>query len=269
MEPIKEEEGGGGGGGSGIPIATLYSTDDYLTNESDINFINNEILTENNTKNNVRFHIPDAFDSNSNSNNNISYNTNNNDQLNNQLTADEIEKVNKILNDRPTNADNFEQITVEPQNEFINQQQTVLVRPSSKSLIGNLRARKLSASVKNPFSGHSSSSCGHQNAGQELCYLCHQRNRRNVPVYLHEELRQKELEEDNLLMQYQHLKDMEKKLNDDEKMNARRIDRAKQDAFNLGVAEAIKAKKNERPKTSDLSVSYIITFINCYLIKQC
>ncbi|CAG2222336.1 Coiled-coil domain-containing protein 81 [Mytilus edulis] len=31
------------------------------------------------------------------------------------------------------------------------------------------------------------SACGHPNAGQELCYLCHQRGRRNIPVSFNEE----------------------------------------------------------------------------------
>ncbi len=104
--------------------------------------------------------------------------------------------------------------------------------------------------------------CGHHNAGQELCYLCHQRNRRNMPVYLHEEVRQKELEEDQILMQYQSLKDMEKLLKDEEKRNILRSDRAKIDAFNLGMSQAIKEKLAQRPKTSDLSVSYLIDSLN-------
>ena len=53
------------------------------------------------------------------------------------------------------------------------------------------------------------SSCGHRNAGQELCYLCHQRDRRNIPVSFTEERKKRELEEDRLLQQYQQLKDVE------------------------------------------------------------
>ncbi len=79
-----------------------------------------------------------------------------------------------------------------------------------------------------------------------------------MPVYLHEETRQKELEENQLLMQYQSLKDLDKQLKDEEKKNNQRMDRAKIDAFNLGVTEAMRAKKAERPKTSDMSVSYRI-----------
>ena len=51
--------------------------------------------------------------------------------------------------------------------------------------------------------------CGHHGAGQELCYLCHQRTKRNVPVYLHEEKRIREAEEAKLLEQYQHNRDMD------------------------------------------------------------
>ena len=53
------------------------------------------------------------------------------------------------------------------------------------------------------------SSCGHRNAGQELCYLCHQRERRNIPVSFAEERKKREMEEDRLLQQYQQLKDVE------------------------------------------------------------
>lgn len=51
--------------------------------------------------------------------------------------------------------------------------------------------------------------CPHSNkAGQELCYLCHQRARKNIPVYLNEERKMKEYEKDRLLQQYQHDKDV-------------------------------------------------------------
>lgn len=47
---------------------------------------------------------------------------------------------------------------------------------------------------------------------------------------------------------------MDKQLRDEEKRNAQRVDRAKMDAFNLGMSEAIRSKKHERPKTCDVSV---------------
>ena len=50
-------------------------------------------------------------------------------------------------------------------------------------------------------------------------------------------------------------KDLDKQLKDEEKRNNQRMDRAKIDAFNLGVSEAVRQKKAERPKTSDMSVS--------------
>lgn len=52
-------------------------------------------------------------------------------------------------------------------------------------------------------------SCGHPVAGQELCYLCHQRARRNVPVSFAEERKRREEEEARLLQQYQTMKDAE------------------------------------------------------------
>lgn len=123
-----------------------------------------------------------------------------------------------------------------------------LQKPSSKQLLVSLPNRGGTASA-------APSSCGHHGAGQELCYLCHQRSKRNVPIYLHEEKRQKEAEEQQLLQQYQHLKDTEKQLKDETNQMIRRDERAKMDAFNIGVAEAIRNRKAERPKSTDISVS--------------
>ena len=54
----------------------------------------------------------------------------------------------------------------------------------------------------------------HEKAGQELCYLCHQRAVRNVPVSFESERRRKEQEQDRLLQQFQHMKDTEAILRD-------------------------------------------------------
>ena len=48
--------------------------------------------------------------------------------------------------------------------------------------------------------------CKH-NSGQELCYLCHQRQRRNVPISFTEEKEKAEQELDKALQQYQKFKD--------------------------------------------------------------
>ncbi|XP_059150161.1 coiled-coil domain-containing protein 81-like [Physella acuta] len=93
------------------------------------------------------------------------------------------------------------------------------------------------------------SSCGHHSAGQELCYLCHQRARLNVPVSFTEEKKRREEEEERLLQQYQAMKDAEETLKDQEKHLARRYDLQKISAFNLGVAEAVQAKlKSKDPE---------------------
>ncbi|XP_052241702.1 coiled-coil domain-containing protein 81-like isoform X2 [Dreissena polymorpha] len=88
--------------------------------------------------------------------------------------------------------------------------------------------------------------CGHSNAGQELCYLCHQRARRNIPVSFAEERRQREEEEDRLLQQYQYMKDAENVLQEQEINMAKRNNLQKMAAFNLGVSEAVHQKKRER-----------------------
>jgi hypothetical protein len=133
------------------------------------------------------------------------------------------------------------------------QQQPILAKPSSKLFFGSLPHRQTLSAV--PHNGAQSPSCGHHNAGQELCYLCHQKTRRNVPIYLNEERKQKNDEEEQLLMQYQTFKNSEKQIKEEMDQAQRKDERARMDAFNLGMAEAIKAKKMERPKTSDMSVS--------------
>ncbi len=51
--------------------------------------------------------------------------------------------------------------------------------------------------------------CGHHDHGQDLCLVCHQRAKRNIPVYLHEEKRVRETEDEKLLEQYQHDRDVD------------------------------------------------------------
>ncbi len=63
--------------------------------------------------------------------------------------------------------------------------------------------------MNSPSGSKSSTPCGHHGAGQELCYLCHQRAKRNVPIYLHEERRIRDAEEAKLLEQYQHNRDLD------------------------------------------------------------
>lgn len=99
------------------------------------------------------------------------------------------------------------------------------------------------------------SACGHPQAGQELCYLCHQRARRNIPVSFTEERRRREEEEDRLLQQYQTMRDAEDILKEQERHISRRHDLQKISAFNLGVAEAVTSKK--KSKDTDPQRSYI------------
>ncbi len=53
------------------------------------------------------------------------------------------------------------------------------------------------------------SNCGHTGAGQELCYLCHQRARRNIPVSFTAEIRRREEEEDRAILAYAQMRDTE------------------------------------------------------------
>jgi hypothetical protein len=209
-----------------IPIASVFGLEQQETQPSS-SITNTEFINEltQATANEIqtKFHIPTAYE---------------------VSTASNNQAGEPVVHHSLNSSNNFDQH--HEQTSLIGfKRSNELARPSSKKLLNNLSRSA------------SQNQCGHENAGQELCYLCHQRQRRNVPVYLREEQELKEKEESQLLAQYQHLKDMEYHLKDQEKRNNLRADRMKIDAFNLGVSEAIKAKRSERPKTSDISRSFI------------
>lgn len=81
----------------------------------------------------------------------------------------------------------------------------------------------------------------------DFCYLCFQREKRNVPVYFTKQRNEKEQEEDRLLQMYQHLKDSESLSQERDCKSKKRECSQKMAAFNLGVAEAIKSSNSERP----------------------
>ncbi|XP_068927169.1 coiled-coil domain-containing protein 81 [Petaurus breviceps papuanus] len=89
---------------------------------------------------------------------------------------------------------------------------------------------------------------GHVKAGQEMCYVCLQRAQRNVPVYCSEERKRKEIEDDRIIQQYQMLKDQEALYRHQAKNLAIREQNQKNAAYNLGVAEAIRNHKIEKPE---------------------
>ncbi|XP_011793882.1 PREDICTED: coiled-coil domain-containing protein 81 isoform X1 [Colobus angolensis palliatus] len=87
----------------------------------------------------------------------------------------------------------------------------------------------------------------HDKAGQEMCYVCLQRAQRNSPLYYGEE-RRREIEDERLIQQYQMLKDQEALFRHQMKSLATREQNQKNAAYNLGVAEAIRSHKNEKPE---------------------
>ena len=248
-------------------MASIFSTDELTHNVESI-LAQQKLQShfeQQQAPDNTKYHVPDAFHTPLPSKYppalapNVASSTSFANSLNvlpsdvvTNLTASEAVKVSAILNEQPIGSTSCYNSYSSQTSAIIppmQHQPPLLTRPSSKALLNNILPRPTTAIER------LGAPCNHANAGQEMCYLCHQRQRRNVPVYLHEETRQKEKEETQLLMQYQQLKDMEKLLQDEEKSNARRLERAKMDAFNLGISEAIKEKKMERPKSSDLSVS--------------
>ncbi|XP_072466727.1 coiled-coil domain-containing protein 81 [Notamacropus eugenii] len=89
---------------------------------------------------------------------------------------------------------------------------------------------------------------GHVKAGQEMCYVCLQRAQRSVPVLCNDERKRKEIEDDRIIQQYQMLKDQEAIYRHQAKNLAIREQNQKNAAYNLGVAEAIRNHKNEKPE---------------------
>ena len=230
------------------PLVTVFSSEDQSPQVETAQ----ESTATAPTKEHMKFHIPTAFETTSTSSQFLT-----NTKMEPSLTKNEADAVNAVLNENLNSA-----VT----SSLIFNKKPDMIRPSSKTLLRDLTSKRVESAP--------SPSCGHHNSGQELCYLCHQRQRRNVPVYLHEEMKLKDKEESQLLMQYQHLKDMERQLKDEENRKGQRFDRAKMDAFNLGVSEAVKAKRLERPKTSDIPVSLIVNFClssiqSCNILFYC
>ncbi|XP_060754261.1 coiled-coil domain-containing protein 81-like [Neoarius graeffei] len=95
----------------------------------------------------------------------------------------------------------------------------------------------------------------HTRAGQELCYLCMQRAQRNVPLYLAEDRRREDKEQEKLLLLAEKHRDEQFLQREQAKQEQKRQDNKKMAAFNLGLAETLKAKKSV--KSSQFEGSYI------------
>nr|XP_033806439.1 coiled-coil domain-containing protein 81 isoform X3 [Geotrypetes seraphini] len=96
----------------------------------------------------------------------------------------------------------------------------------------------------------------HCRAGQELCYLCMQRARKNITVSFSEERKRKEQEEDRQLQEYQMIKLQESLQQKEQDVLSRKESSQKIAAYNQGIAEAIKRQKNEKP--FEVQKSYIL-----------
>ncbi|XP_006895322.1 PREDICTED: coiled-coil domain-containing protein 81 isoform X2 [Elephantulus edwardii] len=88
----------------------------------------------------------------------------------------------------------------------------------------------------------------HNRAGQEMCYVCLQRMQRNSSSYYGEEWKKREREDERLLQQYQLMKEQEAICRQQIENTAAREQNQKNAAYNLGVAEAIRNHKNEKPE---------------------
>jgi hypothetical protein len=87
------------------------------------------------------------------------------------------------------------------------------------------------------------SSCGHSNAGQELCYVCHQRAKRNNYISFAEERRRREEEEDRLLHDFLRQREADDIQREKEKLLEKRHELQKTAQFNLSTANDATARK--------------------------
>ncbi|KAL5261389.1 hypothetical protein ACHWQZ_G007179 [Mnemiopsis leidyi] len=97
-------------------------------------------------------------------------------------------------------------------------------------------------STSNNQTENTASNCNHQ-SGQELCYLCHQRQRRNIPISFEEERKRDEQEQDRVLQKYQQLRDQ--KFNEMENKHLQHERRLSKEVaqFNLAASENLKAEQ--------------------------
>ncbi|KAI5629536.1 hypothetical protein C0J50_7928 [Silurus asotus] len=152
---------------------------------------------------------------------------------------------------RPFTAKNNENISSDERNPEI--PSDTMKRNEKDSQPPNGTSKKVE--VK-PEAAHPSLSCrDHTRAGQELCYLCMQRAQRNVPLYLSEERRREDKDEEKLLLLAEKHKDEQLLLREKAKQEQKLQDSKTTAAFNLGVAETLRAKKSTR--SSQLESSYI------------
>ncbi|XP_014669730.1 PREDICTED: coiled-coil domain-containing protein 81-like isoform X2 [Priapulus caudatus] len=111
-------------------------------------------------------------------------------------------------------------------------------------------ARDLSPENRNASAAESSRvdsaepRCRHT-SGQEMCYICWQRERRNQPVSFRESLRRRELEHDRLLQEVQLRRDYDA-ISSEEVMKQRRRSYGQEVAsFNLVIAESKHSRKRD------------------------
>ncbi|XP_035485063.2 coiled-coil domain-containing protein 81-like [Scophthalmus maximus] len=81
---------------------------------------------------------------------------------------------------------------------------------------------------------------GHARAGQELCYLCMQRARRNVPVYLRKQQQAEEKARDKLLLLKEQQRDIQLMEEEQAKLNEQREHSKQVSTFNLQMSEKIR-----------------------------
>ncbi|XP_052829240.1 coiled-coil domain-containing protein 81 [Octopus bimaculoides] len=88
--------------------------------------------------------------------------------------------------------------------------------------------------------------CDHHGSGQEICYLCHQREQRNVYMPFTEEKARRDKEEDLLLRKYSEMKNTEHLLQEKEKKALLKRELHDMQKSNFEVAEMKHARKKER-----------------------
>ncbi|CAH8590318.1 unnamed protein product [Schistosoma turkestanicum] len=115
----------------------------------------------------------------------------------------------------------------------------------SRSTLSSVRSSKSNIEELEKRIPKTDENCNHVLSEKNgLCYLCHQRRMRNIPVDLKDEIKKKEQVENELLHIYQKMRENNEAKQEQEILLTRRNELCRQAAFNLGVANSKRMKKS-------------------------
>ncbi|XP_056591132.1 coiled-coil domain-containing protein 81-like [Triplophysa dalaica] len=127
--------------------------------------------------------------------------------------------------------------------------------------LSQLAGDTMSAMTIKSHSGVNETCADHSRAGQELCYVCMQRARRNVPLYVpYDERKRAEQEQERVLMLHQHQRDLQYFQKQEADRTKKREDSRQVATFNLALAEVQRRRRTlNQSHGSYIFVSHLCT----------